>query len=226
MQLDLRRPVLVLTGTWNPAIFQPGWMAKNLFEIPEGKSVQASEIIHVQSSRRVTYVGDIGIAATASRIEVYCNSLQKDCLAKAESMLRNTIRTLPHTPIGALGVNFQFTENDIEGDVLDRLKTHEATYENFEILEEEFKSVFDFTSSFVLNFRRGYNTESVYFDFNFHHEASDFEKLLSTLDNSIENNLEGAKQVLDQLYNLENFDVVSHDLDATGEGQNVEAKQG
>ena len=37
VKLDLRRPSIVLTGAWNPAIFQAGWILRFLFQVPDGR---------------------------------------------------------------------------------------------------------------------------------------------------------------------------------------------
>ena len=63
MNLDLRKPTIVVTGAWNPAILELGWIARYLFDVPENAQVRAHTIVTgvgTKQLKEVTYINGIG----------------------------------------------------------------------------------------------------------------------------------------------------------------------
>ncbi|SRR6266852_704030 len=139
MLLDLRRPTLVITGIWNPAVFQPGWIALHLFGRPKGEEVQVTQAqVMAPNLRVVNYFGEIGIGVTAQRVEFYLNNFSIENKRSLENVCIRTTELLPHTPMDAIGVNFIFNEADPDPALIDKLKTRDDIEIEFEIVEQIF----------------------------------------------------------------------------------------
>src|SRR4051794_14601213 len=126
MQLDTRRPVLVLIGAWNAAIFQqPKWVAKHLHGLKEGAQTTYRMYHNTDENRTITFIGDYGIgySANESRLEFYITSFNRSAFDRLVSFIGHVMETLPHTPMGDFGVNFTAIESDPSPDVLDRIQS-------------------------------------------------------------------------------------------------------
>ena len=87
LTLDLRLPTIVITGTWNPAIFQPGWIAEHLFGVPKGQQLEMVQRITTAPQPKMTYyLASVGISVTPERLELYCNDLSGETKARAEAV--------------------------------------------------------------------------------------------------------------------------------------------
>ena len=117
MELDLRRPTLVVTGQWNPAIFDPSWIAKNLLGLASGTEMSVTQVL--VGNKITNYYGSIGISVSELRVELFLNEFNEENQARLEKLLLDIAATLPHTPVQAMGVNFHFLESDVGADLVD-----------------------------------------------------------------------------------------------------------
>ncbi len=115
MKVDLRVPTIVISGAWNPAIFQPGWIARHLFEVPEGTKKLLAEVVTNNGERQIRYLDNVGISVVYERIEFFINSLDDECISTCEKAAINVLKTLYHTPVGPFGLNFQFCDEINDG---------------------------------------------------------------------------------------------------------------
>ncbi len=166
MDLDLRRPTVVITGQWNPAIFDPNWTAKHLLGMPIGTDLLVTQVF--AGNKITNYFGQVGISVLDSRVEIYLNKFDAENQAKLEKLVVNVAAMLPHTPVQALGVNFYFSEPDVSATLVDMLKTHEQLESRFEVSAQSIVSVVK-TEGAELNLRRDLSGQSLAFDFNYHH---------------------------------------------------------
>jgi len=119
MYLNLQRPLLVITGAWNPAVFQVPWMAVNLFGKKRGDTVS---VTHIQLQDRpdlLTYFGDIGIGVSQRRIDLFANNFDDNTKRALEGTCVKLIELLPHTPMDGFGANFIFEESDPDPGLID-----------------------------------------------------------------------------------------------------------
>ena len=146
MQLDLRPPTFVVNGAWNPAIFQPFWVASHLFDIPPGEEVELVELMALIApgqQRRINYIRGVGIAVQRSRLELFVNAVDADTKANAERVFSKLFETLPHTPFGSFGVNFQFRQPDPADETIDQLKCTDRIDQHFLIKEQSFRATIE-----------------------------------------------------------------------------------
>lgn len=212
MLLDARRPLFVFRGAWNPAIFQPPWLAKYLFDIESGQEVEAIEMtVLTPVSQKITYINDIGITASNNGVDIFANGMDEQTLAKAETVAIRLLETLSHTPIGGFGVNFFFTENEPSDDLLDCLHTKDSIDKHFKILKQEFSAAIAI-DSVILNFSRKPTDSNVQFDFNYHHSQQNFDARKELTMGITGRFLERSTEILDQLYSLKKYEVLKHEI--------------
>ena len=166
MDLDLQRPTVVITGQWNPAIFEPNWTAKHLLGMQPGTDVLITQVLI--GNKITNYFGEVGLSVLDTRVEFYLNKFDAENQARLEKLVLGVAATLPHTPVQALGVNFHFSESDVSAILVDMLKTHEQLESRFEVSAQSIVSVMK-TEGAELNLRRDLSGPNLAFVFNYHH---------------------------------------------------------
>ena len=212
MLLDACRPVFVFRGAWNPAIFQPPWLAKNLFDIESGQEIEAIDMtVLTPAPKQIIYIENIGISASNDGVEIFVNDFDDQTIEKAERTAIRLLETLPHTPLGGFGVNFSFTEKEPSDELLDCLHTKDSIDKQFKILKQEFSAAIEI-DSVILNFTRQPTDTDVQFDFNYLHNQINFEARNEIIDGVLDRFLERSKEILDNLYSLKEYEVLKHDF--------------
>lgn len=214
MKLDLRRPTLVITGAWNPPIFQPPWAAKYLFGVPEGDQIRVNQMIRVgpSESLAVSYIGDVGYRVSQSRVEIYLNSMERRIVEECENVCVRLIESLPHTPIRAFGVNFFVVEEDPSDLLLDSLQVTDNLAQQYPILSQELKASIPIDNNCELNLGRQLDGGSVVFNFNFHHENFTEINRGDTVMGSVDRYYRIAREVLQNTYDLNDVDILTHEF--------------
>ena len=206
MNIDLRKPTLVLTGAWNPAIFQLGWIAKFLFEIPEEKQIRANSVLTgtgPTDAKEIVYIDNIGLSVSSGRVEIYVNSLSEDDFGQAEQLVSRIVDVLPHTPVNALGVNFNFSEPEPSDDLQDKLTTKDDIHKKFKILGQELRVSLDIFEGCTLNLNRVMLNVEAVLDFNYHFENIVSQGVTKTADHVIKRCFDDAQQIMSGVYNLD-----------------------
>jgi hypothetical protein len=129
MKLDLRMPTVVLAGAWNPAIFQPGWIARHVFGVPAGAEIKvtAVQMLIGQQQKLVTYIRDVGFAVSSNRLEIFAVEGSESAFKAAEETTARIVELLPHTPISAYGINFHFIEEHPLPGLLRKIRSCDAS---------------------------------------------------------------------------------------------------
>lgn len=212
MQLNLRRPTLVISGLWNPAIFQPPWIAVTLLDVPPGDDVDFVEVMELNKASH--YFGEIGIALTPGRLELFSNVREESSWKNLEQLALKVLATLPHTPISGFGVNFRFEDGQPDPTVIDKLWTNEGVETRFEVLATAIRNKLKFDDC-ELNFMRETTDGKFTVDFNFHHGETTVEKVNQLLPGVIANSYARACAIMSDLYEVEvEEEVISHQLPA------------
>lgn len=103
--------LLVVAGAWNPAIVNPSWIGQHVFEYDPNYVFPVNVELRAQNSEVASPVYSFdGLRLTCSR-ERLTFFLKPDIpsdIPKAFNTAAKIIRLLPHTPLTAFGVNFQF----------------------------------------------------------------------------------------------------------------------
>ncbi|HEY7639623.1 MAG TPA: hypothetical protein VH814_07855 [Steroidobacteraceae bacterium] len=103
MTPDLAGVNIVLTGRFNPAIFQPAWFAHvGLFSAKEAESAEVQVIHKEVSSFRMDW---LSFRAEPERITF--ETTEEPFIRLSEFVVRLFREFLPHTPLSAMGINLQ-----------------------------------------------------------------------------------------------------------------------
>jgi len=202
MILNVLTPTVVIQGFWNPAVLQPPWVAVNLFEYPSGEAIQIS-IARSQSkvSKEVFIIDGIGFYVDNSRVEIYLTNYSENLINKAEEIVLKLLNTLSHTPLGGYGINFIFTEDNIEESLVDAMSTNESINSHYQIIQQVFSTHIKFPDC-ILKLTRTISDENVTFDFNYHHEALDLDNKETLFKGAINKYLKVSKKLFLDVYSI------------------------
>lgn len=123
------------------------------------------------------------------------------------------METLPHTPIGALGLNYHFSTDDPGEAVDDKLKSRDNIEQFLKIKAHGVFSVIEHSDGVDLTFRRDVSVSGADFDFNYHHNSISVDRLKVILNGYYDKLLTESKNCLRQLYDLDKFDVLNYQLE-------------
>jgi len=214
MKLDLRIATIVMTGAWNCDIFTPPWIAKYLFNYQEDQEVKGSHIIFQPDNgppRTINYIDDIGVSAASGRLELFLKSTEQKDFNLLESVAKNAISVLKHTPMGAFGINFRFVEETPSTDLVDKLKARDNLDEHFEIKSETFTSTIAYAENVDLNLTRIISDEGVKLGFNYHSHPLSIDNAEVLISKAINLRYEETKELIHRLYDrLDDIGIITH----------------
>ncbi len=102
---------IVVVGGWNPKIFRPDWVGKQLFDrktiVVEVPLAPGMSVVRFNSQE-----DGVLLIPSDDRLVVGIRKADEDVVARAEGLARKALELLPHTPVGAVGVNFGFVETN------------------------------------------------------------------------------------------------------------------
>lgn len=111
---------MVIVGVWNPAILSPEWVAKHIYDLAEGAEVPGTiELPMVRGAPARVKIRSVTYVTERSRLVLLPEDTSEDRLNEAETFARKTLDVLRHTPVSALGFNFEFRGAAEEQDVAD-----------------------------------------------------------------------------------------------------------
>jgi len=117
----MARPVvdghsIVINGAWNIRIFSPEWVAANL--APETDVGLAVAVGNPTAPIRLQFRG-IYLRVGAERLVFSPVHLSDQALTTMQDVARTVVTMLPHTPMSAVGINFQYLVEDPPVQLLD-----------------------------------------------------------------------------------------------------------
>lgn len=109
---------VVLVGQWNPAIFNPEWVGRNLNNGQPVMTEIATGPAFVGIAGWRVIVGDLVLVPGIDRLTLGTRATTDDGLRRMEAAARTILELLPHTPLLAFGINFGFLEEAPEAELL------------------------------------------------------------------------------------------------------------
>lgn len=107
---------LVVVGRWNVAILSPDWIVKEILEKPEA---DVTVSIPFSFPTPISYtIDEVTYRLQSSRIELLPPTWSEANLQRVERIASSILLKLPHTPIAALGMNFEFQLEEYENKIL------------------------------------------------------------------------------------------------------------
>lgn len=194
--IDFKNPTMVIVGHWNSAILnEPGWIAKHLLDVPDGQQVDLQAIVvgnqvgpsHVAPEKQIWLFDQYGICCSGQRLEMYTRDL--DNLEPLYLATSKISQKLPHTPVRAIGINFNvkingdfaaitaLLETNESFDLLGTIRSTERT-DSIEIGNEDLIEIDGFGRvQTTLNLTRKSDFAQVEINFNYHSSVQGIEFL-------------------------------------------------
>lgn len=190
---------IVVLGSLNPTILHPQWLGK--IKVLESKEKVEAKI-KIGANFPSEFRGDkFKWSLDYSRLQVSLNSPNENSTNILSEFVYKIFKELPHTPITALGENFEFEiESMPEALVFLEKKEWEVggktTWGSVSTLQHNLSISVDETSKIFITIVNENQKTSV--KFNFHFDVSDTEKL-GNLCKDIDSNMKKAKNILEEI---------------------------
>lgn len=220
--LDFKNPSLVVVGHWNSAILnEAGWVAKHLLGVAEGEEVELEMVVagnqlgpgHIKPEKHIWLFEKMGFSSSAQRIEFYTRDISD--LKPLYDVVAKLADLLPHTPVRAVGINFDFKVSDEVSDTVPLLSTDEVfdgfgtavNMERSDSIAVEKASLLELEGSgrleCSLNLTRVSDFETVEIKFNYHSNITNMAMLKPFVKSDpIAHWHAHTQKVLDEVYNI------------------------
>ena len=203
--LDLRRPIMVVTGLFNPAIFNPQWCARHIFDIPSGETINIAIGDGIGTNGAVAFIRKVGWSVNPMRLEIYVADDDPETATAAESFVQKVFAILPHTPFGALGLNIAISQQEAADNIADLFASNEGIESEYEILSQTVKHSLQVNDDFVLNVERMLDNSGFFVALNYHLEDINTVNVSELTSGAISKYLEHAKTFCGQFYGIDSL---------------------
>lgn len=209
MRLDKPSNVLVIIGGWNRYIFTQDWVKRYLFPGEEEKFTIEMVIAQGFNAQFVSpriLSKEVEILFQENRLNFIPVENKNKNFDKIQELALQLADYLPHTPVTAYGINFLFTEDQIEEDLLNLI--HPRDLAKIEQFGASFTNE-QYTRRLMLNGRTlnitiGLDGKRVTFDLNFHFDIQDLVEFKAGIaETSILELKQAAIQFITEIYGLE-----------------------
>jgi hypothetical protein len=195
---------LVLPGFWNPRIFSPAWLqARGLIE--QGQQVALALPVTAIGPPQLSF-GGVSLRVDSQKLILGTESPEDDRLQRMEQVATTVLAQLSHTPVGALGVNFQWAEQNPPQSVLACFDTADAgdlADAGLQIRETSVTRQLD-DDGRMLNLTLKLEADGqAIFDFNFHFATNSADAAREALAGRLVMLRDRAKNILETVYELE-----------------------
>lgn len=232
MHLIPESVTLVVAGTWNPAILNPGWIAQHILDVPLGQEIPAQiGVTYPGGQPPLITLRQIVFMPGRDRLVLQTTSLSRGALRRVQTAAARILRLLPHTPLRAFGHNFEFVEED---PTAEQIAVFSAVTDLPQFLDFEFETVATRIASTIrfderlLNLTRSSESGRLKLAFNFHYEPSSTEQAAEKLENAalFVENLAYARRIIRRVYDIEIPDLPEEGPEtATNPAQPIAANQ-
>lgn len=112
---------VVVLGHWNRAILTPSGIGTRLFGLPPGTPLDVDLAIDAIAPPRVNHDGLV-VFATGERLVVRPSVCNYASLQRCRDIATTALRSLPETPVRAVGVNINFESTELIPQLADLLE--------------------------------------------------------------------------------------------------------
>jgi len=194
---------IIVVGYWNRSIFTTDWITKNIFKSNECILEFPSNPALPQ--RFSTNTNNITIIPSSSRLVVMPRILNDETLIIAATYTKDILKLLNQTPVSAIGINFGFTEDNPEDDLLSIFPNKDVP----QILDQEFEIntqnlerllIYENEKQLKLSIKKYLNIIDINFNFNF--DIKTAKSAIDLLENGILIYRNKAISFLEKVYNI------------------------
>jgi|CXWL01.1.fsa_nt_gi hypothetical protein len=174
---------IVIAGAWNPSIFNPLWLHKNLLK--EGEEAGIAFPINDISLPIQISIPNVKIYPSTQRLEVKPDTETPSSLESAISVTKKIASLLQHTPVNGVGFNFAFVDQEDITSIPSKFYLQDSAAikaDIFKLKQTVIKRSYELDSKQSLNIAILYDKNSVQIEFNYHYDISDMSEVTTVLD--------------------------------------------
>jgi len=197
---------IVIAGAWNPSIFNPLWLNKNLLK--DGQEAEIAFPIHDISLPVQISIPDVKIYPATKLLEVKPDTESSPSLENAISVTKSIASLLQHTPVHGIGFNFAFVDEDDFASIPSKFDLQDNAAikaDIFKLRQTTIKRSYELDSKQSLNIAILYDKNSVQIKFNYHYDISDMSEVTTVLDEKTAS--ERLSQAIDFLKTVYDVDI-------------------
>lgn len=167
---------VVLAGAWNPAIINPNWIGRHVFDNTE---LLYEMLVPMMGNQRLMRFPEkrVQVALEGNRLLLSTTSLTKPAMLTVEAIAGKVLELLVHTPISACGINYGFEATTTEERLpwVSRLGDHDLVTELLTIKETTIQRRLDGVAILgdpALNLKLSDRRDGGFqIDFNYHYDV-------------------------------------------------------
>ena len=196
---------IVINGSWNPNIFNPVWIHRNLVE--SGQQVEMAYPLNDNTLPIQVSLPEVRIYPSISRLEIKARKENFDGMEATLNVAKKITNLLVHTPVSALGMNFGFEESENIHLVTSKIQLLDNALidsSKYKLTETAIRRSFKIKDSEYMNFSIVYGMDYATIDINFHYELNEMENIIKALDKiSIRESIEDVMSMIEEFYGLD-----------------------
>lgn len=175
MKLETSFTALVIVGGWNQHILTPRWIRKHLLSA-EDRKLTVEMLDPFSAGFNAQFVSprisskEIRILLQGNRLSLSPVEIEDKNFNRIQEIAFQLADCLPHTPVTEYGINFLFSENNINGDLIDLIRPRDLEKikrVDTSLTGEEYTRRL-VLNGYPLNFTIGLESKKATFKFNFH----------------------------------------------------------
>jgi len=196
---------IVILGRWNVSIFNPDWLGKNLFDNKE-----LFVEVPMEPGLPMRFTGDnVLLIPHSDRVILGAKETTNDNLTHMEKLATKLVDILPHTPIGAVGVNFGYDVRPIPEKIREAFRNPHAkefTEHELTVPSKSFKWSCKYHGETV-NMSFDFDNDKLLVKSNFHSDAHTAAQVIDALKGKVLSKREFTETILKDIYELELEDI-------------------
>jgi len=195
---------LVLVGYWNSQIFTPQWISHG--NLTDSTNVTLEVPLNEPQLPLRFNFDNIYLQVSDKRIDLKPQDDEDSTLIKIEQVAKTILDKLEHTPVSAVGVNFQYMDASPSDDIVKVFQFEDNDYLSALDYEIEANTIGRKLkkNGHVINLTLVYNiVEKLTFDFNFHESVSIASEASVFLDNKVLEFRNESIEIINKYYTAE-----------------------
>jgi hypothetical protein len=194
---------IMIIGRWNPAIFAPQWIRKNVLS-SDDEVIMAMPLGNPLALPRLSFSG-VHLFVGSEFLEIRPEALRPANISTCATVASKLLEFLCHTPITAIGINVRF-EDDVPSDAFDNLFSFPdqglISPTKYQLGSSTIARNFALGATDSLNLSITQGPALYQIEFNFHTESQEMETIRSkTSEVYIQSRIDQAKQFMLDTYN-------------------------
>ena len=189
---------LVVIGKWNVFVLSPEWMSKYVFG--DAKMHIEFTVPHGSISFKAN---NINVIVSEDSLRIRAENGDNSNLKDIVDVLRRIVRTLAHTPVTAVGINFKY-ESDADMSMLFQSTKLDAA--KISVVQEEHRwTIDDGKDNMRLNIMLSTSDDKATFNFNYHYSVSSCSDIVSIIEDDaiVIRKKEQSVSILKDLFNIQ-----------------------